>query len=150
MSIDKRTEMILKKEALTIFNQFCSKLPSESLGLLMMYLQKFNDDNPDNGTIVFTKKEYEKKLGNEEISIDEIQDGISGLLKPVSFKGEIRMMFSMFEGANVRKTNGEYFIYLTCSDIAKNCIFTNPDVAKCNLTEEVQKRIIALREEEEE
>ncbi len=146
---DNNEEMILKKEALTIFNQFCSELPSDSLGLLKMYLEKFGNDDSDNKTVVFSKKEYEMKLGNKEVSNYELQDGISGLLKPVSFKGEIRMMFSMFEGANVRKTNGEYFIYLTCSDIAKNHIFTNPDVAKCDLTEEVQKRIIALREEEE-
>ena len=42
---DNNEEMILKKEALTIFNQFCSELPSDSLGLLKMYLEKFGNDD---------------------------------------------------------------------------------------------------------
>ena len=147
MSIDKRTEMILKKESLTIFNQFCSKLPSESLGLLMMYLQKFNDDNPDNGTIVFTKKEYEKKLGNEEISIDEIQDGIPDLLGPVRFKGDIQIMFSMFMSINIKKISNEFSIFMTCSDIAKDYIFTDPNVAKYNFIDEIKRRIDELTSE---
>ena len=144
MSIDKRTEMILKKEALTIFNQFCSELPSYSLGLLKMYLEKFENDDPDNKTVVFSKKEYEMKLENEEVSDYELQDGISGLLGPVRFKGDIQIMFSMFISINIRKISNEYSIFMTCSDIAKDYIFTDPNVAKYNFIDEIKRRIDEL------
>lgn len=104
----------------------------EELKLLDTYLARINSHEPENTTVVFQKREYEKMLGVKRIRkekldkcFDALMQHVITLEKNINDAEDETIKFTLFQSAKIKinkQTNtGE--ISLTCSDLAKKYIF---------------------------
>ena len=104
------------------------------LKILDAYLSRINSRDPENGSVVFTRKEYEELMGLKEMRLETLKKCTKAMLTKVveipKPNGKGYTQFSLFEVADYAPDEnlGEWTITLTCSTKAKKVFFNIEEI----------------------
>lgn len=120
------------------------KMNTLELGMFIVYLSRINSRNKEKRTVIISRHELEDALGISNIRPDRLKIAANFLRTlPVEFnesEDEIDII-NLFSRAQVKKTNDDYQIELTCTEEAIPYIFKIEKLGYVKFTFGVMKKL---------